>query len=153
VSYTALISPAISILAVIVVYFAFIIHIREDIERLNERCANREKACGPALACLPEIRAQIAMLTKAQEVSWAVIAPHLANIIHSPVHKDRDSLVDGLIASRLNEDELLALRCELRLMLDSPESAGEKRLAGALILGRVEQELAICYARRKGGIA
>lgn len=68
---------------------------------------------------------------------WKVIGPHMASIIHSPEHKDRDELVDKLVYGTLQPDEAERLACLLEQNIEENHSEG-KKLASALLLARVK---------------
>ena len=84
-----------------------------------------------------------ARLTKVEiqgEIFWKVVDPHLAAIIHSPHAERRDYLVDELLKDELPLQQLRELSCLLELAI--AEEEGEKKLAAALLLARVESKIA-----------
>ena len=79
-------------------------------------------------------------LTKVEsdsETFWKVLGPHMAEIIHSPEHKDRDELVDKLVHGVLPEDEALLLMELLEQNIHENHSES-KKLASALLLARLK---------------
>jgi hypothetical protein len=71
------------------------------------------------------------------EVFWKVIGPHMADIIHSPEHTNRDVLVEGLNKGILNPNELAELACLLEQNISENHNES-KKLASALLLARVK---------------
>jgi hypothetical protein len=95
-------------------------------------------------------KSQLDTMQAQQAVFWKVLDPHLADIIHSPIHRRRDALMEELFVKkeRLSKDEL----CELKPMLEQAiaeipitgkdqEKNKLKRFHLAMALGRVEYEL------------
>jgi hypothetical protein len=72
---------------------------------------------------------------------WAAISPHLATIIHSPTHKDRDSLVDKLVDGSITRMEAMELACMLEQNIHENHDEG-KKLASALLLARTKMLIA-----------
>lgn len=74
------------------------------------------------------------------EVMWKVIDPVIAGVLHSPVHVDRDALVDKLVANDLTDVEADTLIGLLEMAVDEEENP-HKKLAAAFLLGRTEMLL------------
>ena len=86
------------------------------------------------------LSSRITTLEADSRLFWTVLQPHLAQIIHSPVHKRRDFLVDEFNARRLSDEELQELACELRANI-ATNGDNAKVMASALLLSRVEAAL------------
>jgi hypothetical protein len=107
----------------------------DAIERLT-RIETRLDLRAVELAVLPQMQRDIQKLTDGQEVFWKVVNKGLGDIIHSPIHVDRDNLVDVLIAGRLNYEEAKILDGLLEEMIEEEKDNPQKRLAGVLLLAR-----------------
>ena len=121
------------IVAGVIGYYAFVVRMSSRITAIETRCAVHVETLtrvGAMSRALEKVKADNALF-------WKVIEPHVAKIIHSPVHKTRDELVDKFIESRLTLAEALQLEEELREALQDPQISDEKRLAAALLLARV----------------
>jgi len=108
-------------------------------DELSAIKAGREERCqahGKTLDLVPGLVGDIREMRARQELYDQVLAPHLAGIIHSPVHRTRDELVDRLVEGSITEPEAMRLDCELSKMLDEEQNT-DKRLAAALLLARV----------------
>jgi hypothetical protein len=80
---------------------------------------------------------RIARTEKDSEVFWKILEPHMAAIIHSPNHRERDELVDKLVAGTLVECEMKRTAELLEENIRENKDEG-KRLASALLLARVK---------------
>jgi len=102
------------------------------------------------LGIIVGIREDIAALRADNATFWRVLAKPLSDIIHSPTHKRRDELVDGLVADHLDVPELVEVRGLLEAMVNC--AAAEKdtvnQLAGALLLALAETQIAERQRRR-----
>lgn len=81
------------------------------------------------------------LLTERMELYMKVLDPHLAQVLHSPLHQIRDELVDRLVAGDLTPEAAQTLAVELKELL-AAEDRADKKLAAALLLARVEWDLA-----------
>ena len=99
------------------------------------------------------MKEDIARLVTKEEVTWAVISPHLANIIHAPTHFRRDFLMDELEKGHLNTKpaELKELNEHLDLMIDEAIENKDpiKEMLGAIAKAHVTK-LLIDNEPRKG---
>jgi len=140
-TYLPFVSILVAVLGLIATYFGFVVKIKGDIAALQATVASREKA----IDCLPQIHADLAKLNAADDVFWKVLGPHLGGIIHSPIHKRRDQLMDEWLDMKgaVPEADLRELRGELEQMLAEADEGNAKglRIAGALLLGRVEAQI------------
>lgn len=122
-------------------YFGFVLKLYGKLADTNERLATVESEvgfCKSSAECLPEIKKDLVALTEQSRVYWEVIAPRLRDIIHSPIHKTRDTLVDELLANRIdNLEDAKTLESELRCMLERTTDTAEI-LAASVFLARVE---------------
>ena len=96
-----------------------------------------------AIAYFGFVKDIIQRLTKLEandKLYWTAISPHLATIIHSPTHKERDELVDKLVAGVITREEASKLRCLLEMNIQE-NTEGGKKLASALLLARTQMIL------------
>jgi hypothetical protein len=114
--YLPIVSIAISIIGLLITYFGFV---QKGIER-QAILENR-----------------LTKLETNNEVFWKVIEPHMAGIIHSPNHRERDELVDKLVKGALTENESVKLIFLLEENIRENHDGG-KVLASALLLARVK---------------
>lgn len=102
---------------------------------------------------IASMKEAIARLVTKEEVTWAVISPHLANIIHQPTHYRRDFLMAELEAKRLNDksQELLELDEWLRIMIiEAIENEDQmKQMVGALARAHVARLLLDLQPRKR----
>jgi hypothetical protein len=116
---SSIIAITISILLFLITYFGLFLKIKEDVQMLKAK----------------------------NEIFWSVIQPHLATIIHSPEHIERDNLVDKMgkvsteIITHLNGNLNLTELRTLEAMLYSELKDGDKAkiIGAALLLIRVKQ--------------
>jgi hypothetical protein len=66
--------------------------------------AKREDACP-----ISDLEKEVERLKLQSELFWTVLQPHLANIIHSPIHVRRDELVDKFVKGTATHDEMVEL--------------------------------------------
>lgn len=107
-------------------------NLSERVTRIETRLDLRAEQ----LAVLPEMERNIQKLTDGQEVFWKVVNKGLGDIIHSPIHVDRDNLVDVLIAGNLDREQAQKLDVLLEEMIEEEVNNPQKRLAGVLLLAR-----------------
>jgi len=140
-TYLPFISIIVAVLGVVFTYFGFIIKVKEDIASIKSTVDGRANA----FDSLPQMQRDIATLTAANDVWWKVLGPHLGGIIHSPIHKRRDQLMDEWLDAKgkVPEADLRELRGELEEMLDEAEVGNSQSLilAGVMILSRVEAQI------------
>lgn len=121
------------IMATIVALFGWVLklssQVAELIGRSFELCKMPEH--------LAQARKDIEMMKNQNQLYDAVIRPHLATIIHSPVHERRDSLVEKLIKEKLNIEEARELDWHLTDLIRT-EPDPNKKLAAAFLLSRVK---------------
>lgn len=83
-----------------------------------------------------KISQRVTKLETSYEVFWKVLDPHLANIIHSPVHTKRDALVEKLVTRQsLNGKEVKELSGLLKECFNGCNQG--QKLAAALLLARL----------------
>lgn len=130
-----------TIIAILMALFGYVVKLTQDVAEMREKhrviCEQHTKQ----LDCIPDLVHKIDLLTGRMELYMKVLDPHLAGIIHSPIHVRRDRLVDRLVNGELTPTEAKTLACELRDLL-AQENNVDKKLAAALLLARVEWELA-----------
>lgn len=141
VDYFSILSLLMTVMGLSVMYFKFILGVREDIATINATCIN----CTKVTDALPQLLSDVAKLTAANDVWWKVLGPRLGEIIHSPIHKRRDQLMDKWLDAHgdIPEYDLRELRGELAQMLEEADSGNNKglRIAGAILLDRVESQI------------
>jgi hypothetical protein len=116
----SIIAIIISVLGIAATYFGFVMKSAERQNSFENRISER-----------------IAKVESDNDTFWKVIGPHMATIIHSPEHKDRDQLVDKLIEGRITQEEAERLTCLLELNILENHNEG-KKLASALLLARTK---------------
>jgi len=135
--YLPFVSILVAVLGLAYTYFGFVVKIKGEIAALQATVASREKA----IECLPQIHADLAKLNAADDVFWKVLGPHLGGIIHSPIHRRRDMLMDEWLGANgiIPEADLRDLRNELEQMLAEADAGDNTNLqvVGALLLSRV----------------
>lgn len=119
-------------LAILMALFGYVIKLTQDVAELKQKCQ--------ILDCIDVLRREVDLLSGRMELYMKVLDPHLAGIIHSPLHVRRDALVDRLVEGTLTVEEVHTLACELQQLLKEENNA-DKKLAAALLLARVEWEL------------
>lgn len=133
-SFEVFIGPLIAIAATMVIgYFAYVSRTNSRLTALESKCTNYD-------AIIEEVQQQTRVLAKIQadnEVFWKVIEPHLANIIHSPIHVVRDALVELFVQGMLDNEGKKELEKHLRMALDDKDWNNNKRLAASLLLARL----------------
>jgi hypothetical protein len=107
------------------------------------------EAVGDLNPILTEIRNRLTELEMTNKVFWKVMDPALAKIIHSPVHVERDALVDKMVAGCITKEELLELDMRLGAMLE--EETGDIKFAGMLMRVRVQTAIALENYREANG--
>lgn len=148
---TALIWAAGAILAMLLAIFGYLVALTmrvgdvktefsRDIEAIKEA---RKVTChehGRQLECLPDIREQLARLVYRQELEDKLMIRQAADAIHSPVHKDRDALMDKLVEGTLTRSEAKRLKKMLQeYIAEQPDRMLRWYACNALI--RVQWEL------------
>jgi hypothetical protein len=121
------------VVAGLVAYFGFVTRITNRVSVMESRCEQHVSI----LLRVEAMNSDLQTVKAENKMFWTVLEPHLGKIIHSPVHKTRDELVDRFIEGRLTMDEAPVLECELRNALANDDWPSEKRLAAALLLGRL----------------
>lgn len=106
---STLVAAGISLLGLAISYFGFIMQITNRLTAVETR----------------------------NEVFWKVLEPHMAAIIHSPMHKNRDDLVDRLINKTITLEQAEELICLLEENIKENHNEG-KQLASALLLARTK---------------
>jgi hypothetical protein len=129
-----LVQVAVLLAAGLAAYFGFVVRISSRVTSLEGNCTSHNAT----LAKVDLLTTEMERVKGENLLFWKVIEPHLGNIIHSPIHKTRDELVENLIAGTLTDEEALILVNELNKALHDPAWSEEKRLAGALLLARAE---------------
>jgi hypothetical protein len=124
---------AVILIAGLGAYWGFVVRVERRIAAMDARCAQHVET----LAKVAVLSQEMEKVKSENALFWKVIEPHIAKIIHSPVHKSRDELVDKFVTSRVTMEEALMLEQQLREALARDDWSNEKRLAAALLLTRV----------------
>jgi hypothetical protein len=141
-SLPAWLLPALASLvgALLLAIFGYLVRLSTEVSAIQ---AAREVTCrehGNMLARIPEIEKQLERLVYRQQLSDDIVTKQAAAIIHSPIHVNRDELVDKLVEGTLTGPEAEELKWRLEQMLHE-EPDNNKRLAAALLLVRVHAYL------------
>ena len=112
--------------------------IKVDIATLKKDVINCRDKCGD----LPQLFLDVKGLMVYQGIVQKVIEPHLAKVLHSPIHVERDRLVDKLIVGNINLKEANELGVLLEQAIEEEENP-DKRLAAAFLLARVQSRITI----------
>jgi hypothetical protein len=122
-------------------YFGFVVKISNRATVLETRCS--EKLMTKIGEKLDSLQSSVDKLVQYNTTVDDVIRPHLARIIHSPTHPDRDALMDKWATKTINKEEVIALIPMLDEAANSSETENNKRWYFANTLARVEAELVI----------
>lgn len=123
--------------AILVALFGYVINLSREVSKIQGERAITCVEHGRLLGCLPEMKKQIEKLVADNERSWSVLDKYLASVIHSPVHRDRDELMDRFKEGRLTEAEIERIKPMLEAFIKT-ETDSDKKLAGALAIMRLE---------------
>jgi hypothetical protein len=130
--------------AIVLAIFGYVIILTNrigDVDKKVEKIiGQREITCeehGKQLACIPSMKQTLEGLAADNKRSWGVLDKYLASVIHSPIHKERDALMDRFKDGVLTSSEIIALRPMLEKFVEEEKDNG-KKLAGALALMRLE---------------
>jgi hypothetical protein len=87
---------------------------------------------------ISKMQSDLACLTEQSKVYWEVIAPKLRDIIHSPIHKTRDALVDLLVEDKIKTmEQAQILEQELEKLWAETNDPAEQ-VATAVFLARTQ---------------
>lgn len=87
-------------------------------------------------AFVVKTNSRLVKLETGYEVFWKVLEPHLANIIHSPIHVRRDELVEKMVTGKLSREEGYELLPMLKECFNNCNTPDQK-IAAALLLARL----------------
>jgi hypothetical protein len=113
-------------------YYGFVLRLERRLGIIEQRCIHHQEIIDK----MGSLNDEVQKLKTENTMFWKVIEPHLGQIIHSPVHKTRDELVDKLISGAIDRDEKAELIQRLRLALSNEDWPNDKRMAAALLLAR-----------------
>jgi hypothetical protein len=126
-------------------YYGFVRRIENRVTIIEQRCINHQLV----IDSIATLNQRIEKVTSDNETFWKILGPHLAGIIHSPRHRERDELVDRFVHGGLSDEgELNRLIDLLHEAIYSGRWEGDKKLAGALLLARTKATL---EAQSRGG--
>jgi hypothetical protein len=141
-------------------YFGFITRQNDKIAKSNEKIANLEgkmilcEQHTQALAGMTQMQADIATLTEQGKVFWEVIAPRFRDIIHSPIHKVRDALVDKLLDGTIESvKETETLEDELEKLYNDTEASDNDKMIALVFIAATkwQKEQLLKQANTKEG--
>lgn len=119
-------------------YYAFVRNIERRVTIVEQRCVSHQLV----IDSIATLNSRIDKISSDNETFWKILGPHLAGIIHSPVERERDELVDRLVhnepMSHLEMNRLVDL---LHEAIYGDSWSGDKKLAGALLLARTKAKL------------
>jgi hypothetical protein len=119
-------------------YYGFVRRIENRVTIVEQRVDNNQDVINSIAA----LNLRIEKVSGDNETFWKILGPHLAGIIHSPQHRERDELVDEFVNGRLHDpEEMSHLLDLLHEAYYSGRWTGDKMLAGALLLARVKMVL------------
>ena len=113
-------------------YYGFVRRIETRVTIIEQRCYHHSEV----LNSITELNEKIEKVFNDNEVFWKILGPKLAEIIHSPKSRDRDELVDLLVGGDIDYEGTVQLVELLSEAIGSGRWTGDKRVAGALLLGR-----------------
>jgi hypothetical protein len=128
-------------ISIVVAYYGFVVKISSRTTKLeteNKDIFDKLKVVDEKTKCLIEIEKNVTELKTRIDIFWKVLEPHLATIIHSPQHVLRDNLIDKMISSNIQLNELKTLINLLREALKEEQFNPDKgkRFAFAFLLAR-----------------
>jgi hypothetical protein len=116
----AILALVISVLGIAATYFGFVM-------KMSDRQSSFET----------KVSERMAKVEANSDIFWKVLEPHMAAIIHSPIHRDRDELVDKLVHNCITISEASTL---ISMLEENIRENGDnsKKLASAFLLARVK---------------
>jgi hypothetical protein len=118
-------------------YYGFVRKMENRVTIIEQRCINHQVI----IDSIATLNTRIEKVTNDNETFWKILGPHLADIIHSPMNRERDELVDEFVHGELrSEQQFERLIDLLHEAIYSGRWTGDKRLAGALLLARAKSE-------------
>ena len=130
-NYLPVISIIVSIVAVIATYLGLVqkqSQWKEEQDKKNQEWQNN-------------LLSRMTKVETMSDVFWKILDPHMASIIHSPIHMERDELVDRLVHNCLTISESEELIHMLEQNIRENDDNG-KKLASAFFLARVKSLIA-----------
>jgi hypothetical protein len=107
-----------------------------EIRNCDKMHSKIEQQTQKALELSWNVQKEIEQLKSRLALFDSIIKPHLATLIHSPEHVERDNLVDKFLMDQLSLQESERLDSLLTEMIDTSTDI-VKRFAGAMLLARV----------------
>jgi hypothetical protein len=124
-----------TILAIMLALFGYVVALTQQLGGVKERMATVENIC-KSVACISDLTLQVDRLVYRQELADKQAAAGL----HSPTHHERDSLVDELLAGRLDAADLERV-IELLQEAQAKERLPDKRFWALQLLQRAQTDL------------
>lgn len=116
-------------------YYGFVRRIENRVTIIEQRCVNHQAI----IDSIATINLRIEKVATDNDTFWKILGPHLAGIIHSPQHRERDELVDRFVhEGGLSWEELDRMIDLMHEAIFSNRWTGDKKLAGALLLARAK---------------
>ena len=122
------------IVAIILALFSYVLTLKGQITAVEVEHQTLVVDHCKKLDRIPEIEHKLDTLAGQTEVYFGMMDRYIASVIHSPIHRDRDELMDRI--GELNKEELIHLAALLE-RLQQEETDNNKKFAGALAQARV----------------
>jgi hypothetical protein len=110
--------------------------VKESVAKMQGTCTASMDAVKASTACFPEVKRTVDRLVYRQELADQQAAAGL----HAPTHHERDTLVDELMAKRLDADGLRRV-IELLQEAQVKERTADNRLRAIQLMQRAQTEL------------
>jgi hypothetical protein len=127
-------------------YLGFVRKMDNRVTIVEQQVVSHEKV----IESITSLIASVQKVSTDNETFWKILGPHLAGIIHSPRNRERDELVDKFVHGELSDEEGLSRLVDLlHEAIYSGRWAGDKKLAGALLLARSRSQLEATHREAK----
>jgi hypothetical protein len=127
-------------LSVLLGILGLLIKVSSGIASIKATCKGREVSCGEKLAGLSRMRTDLDRVLERGRLYDQVLAPLLANTIHSPTHVMRDMLVEQFVEGTLKPKARPKLLQLLQQMIDEDAVTGRKLAAAMLLKDQIERQ-------------
>ena len=116
-------------------YYGFVRRIENRVTIVEQSCINHQAI----IDSISTINQRIEKVATDNDTFWKILGPHLAGIIHSPQHRERDELVDRFVhQGNMSWEEIDRMIDLMHEAIFSGRWTGDKKLAGALLLARAK---------------
>ena len=123
-------------LAVMLALFGYVFALRAEVSRVGARHDVLVDAHCAELLRIPEVEHKLDMLMGQTDVYFRTMDKFIAATIHSPIHTDRDELMEKLEHGTLTLHEAERLQLMVQAMVDEEQNS-QKLFAGMLGLARL----------------